>query len=717
MEENDKTKIMLNKKRGRPKQKSLGKTNSKNKIELAQIKAINKILKIKPNFMAKLNENIKIDEIIKGDDIIFEHRKNKSKKIFEDIDKLDINDSNNYKKISDEINRALSYDNINKKNLYKSLKYFQKIKDEIDYKNIMEKAKYGLTQKFDYIDENNNTVNIDLCKELNISDKDIIFSDEKEILNEIIQTINSLELIYERINKIKIDELTKEEILKSKIIKNKDNFYLIEEKKTDNNDLQIIYKNIYTFLFNYVFINNYQYYGVNQPLDYNYNTIIYLINIFYRIYDNTTIIVKKGRGQFVLIDENKMKKISYLKSLKEYILLLLKNNNNKINEEIDKNLDLYLYYLESEKLPDDLKDIIDESIKRNIPLTIDKIQQFIKNNKNKEKYFSCVNDKLYLKYQDKDYEFIYKNYNENLLDILRDINNPDFIKQSLWNTLSMINYFDDEDISYMKNLLKKILSSKLFKDIFKNNSNVEKCVDYYFNENKNIDDLLNRIKLLPFDEIKTGRQGATIPKQLKIIVSSKYKSKIESKDDFNNFKIVEIGRKIIIILHEITHYIKRALNLITNGKVIESTIENDKEDTIKTECGRLFELLMFNWENPFVKKRAKSAKNEREEYSKILNIKKALKLLDPNTYNKNINEFQEYFYNNEENEESNMNEELKKYLKKINFDINDYKKNKINYSKYKINVSRNVECDYSIEYISDNHNYHYRFKKVKLGHN
>ena len=38
MKENDKTKIMLNKKRGRPKQKSLGKTNSKNKIELAQIK-------------------------------------------------------------------------------------------------------------------------------------------------------------------------------------------------------------------------------------------------------------------------------------------------------------------------------------------------------------------------------------------------------------------------------------------------------------------------------------------------------------------------------------------------------------------------------------------------------------------------------------------------------------------------------------------------------
>ena len=99
-------------------------------------------------------------------------------------------------------------------------------------------------------------------------------------------------------------------------------------------------------------------------MDYNYNIIIYLINIFYRIYDNTTIIVKKGRGQFVLIDENKMKKIYYLKSLKEYILLLLKNNNNKINEEIDKNFDWYLYYLESEKLPEDFKDIIDKSIKK-----------------------------------------------------------------------------------------------------------------------------------------------------------------------------------------------------------------------------------------------------------------------------------------------------------------------------------------------------------------
>ena len=62
--------------------------------------------------MAKWNENIKIDEIIKGDDIIFECRKNKSKKIFEDIDKLDINDSKNYKKIWEEINRAVSYDSM-----------------------------------------------------------------------------------------------------------------------------------------------------------------------------------------------------------------------------------------------------------------------------------------------------------------------------------------------------------------------------------------------------------------------------------------------------------------------------------------------------------------------------------------------------------------------------------------------------------------------------
>ena len=55
-----------------------------------------------------------------------------------------------------------------------------------------------------------------------------------------------------------------------------------------------------------------------------------------------------------------------------------------------------------------------------------------------------------------------------------------------------------------------------------------------------------------------------------------------------------------------------------------------------------------------------------------------------------------------------MNEDLKEYLKKINFDIDDYYKNKQSYENYKIICSRKGFTGYFIEYISDDHNYQYQ---------
>lgn len=74
-----------------------------------------------------------------------------------------------------------------------------------------------------------------------------------------------------------------------------------------------------------------------------------------------------------------------------------------------------------------------------------------------------------------------------------------------------------------------------------------------------------------------------------------------------------MGRKIKILLHEIIHFIKIALNLITNGKVLETTIESDKEDPNIIEGGRFFEYLIFNWKNPHKKKRARSFSKKKEE--------------------------------------------------------------------------------------------------------
>ena len=80
--------------------------------------------KIKNTINEKNNEII---EIMKGDDMIFERKKQKAQEIFEEIDKLDINDENNYEVIKNKINKALEYDNIKKENIYRSIKYFFKM--------------------------------------------------------------------------------------------------------------------------------------------------------------------------------------------------------------------------------------------------------------------------------------------------------------------------------------------------------------------------------------------------------------------------------------------------------------------------------------------------------------------------------------------------------------------------------------------------------------
>jgi hypothetical protein len=125
---------------------------------------------------------------------------------------------------------------------------------------------------------------------------------------------------------------------------------------------------------------------------------------------------------------------------------------------------------------------------------------------------------------------------------------------------------------------------------------------------------LNRIKLFRFQERKTGRQAGIIPKHLKIITSSYYVSNIVDKKDFINFKILEMARKLIIILHEVIHFIKRPLNLIANGKISGAVMESEKEDPDIIEEGRFFEQLVFNIKNPFIKKRtSKSSKSSKKK--------------------------------------------------------------------------------------------------------
>jgi len=63
-----------------------------------------------------------------------------------------------------------------------------------------------------------------------------------------------------------------------------------------------------------------------------------------------------------------------------------------------------------------------------------------------------------------------------------------------------------------------------------------------------------------------------------------------------------------------------------------------------------------------------------------------------------------------------MDNDLKDYIKKINFDIQDYYTNKNSYKEYRINCSRKELSSVFIEYISDNHNFPYKFGQPKLNY-
>ena len=657
--------------------------------------------KIKNTINEKNNEII---EIMKGDDMIFEKRKQNAQKIFEEIDKLDINDKDNYEVIKKKINKALEYDNIKKENIYRSIKYFFKMEDKINYEKILNKAKYCLTKKCDLIqniDNNNIVKNIDLSKEIKIPEEFVMFEDEADLIEEIKNTLESLESIYEGIDEVVSESVKKTDILRTKLMKTNNNLYTIEMKNSTDKKLNKIYDDIYNFLYYFMFINDFQYYCENQPIDYEYSSTIYLINIFNKIYLNTTKLINWRNSQFVKIDEKRMKKLYLLKEYKNHIFELIKNNNNKINKEIEDKLDTFFYYLESEYFPNNLKDIMNESLKMNVPLNLEIIKKFVADNTDNNKKYKYDDKTLSLTYEHKEYKYKYKCYNEILLDVLANIKSTELIEEQKWNNCSMIRYFDEDDISFLKALIKKILKSKLFKELYSNNySDVNNYVDYYFNYENNIDDLLNRIKFIYFKEKNTGRQGGTIPKHLKIITSSICISNIKDKKDFINYKLLELGRKLIIILHEIVQFLKRALNLITNGNVMGTTIENE----------RFFEEIVFNLENN---------KEEEKDWIRYLNIKKALKILDANSYNKNINDFKKYCKSGKEKEFESMDEDLKEYLKKINFDIDNYYKNKQSYENYKIICSKKGFTGYFIEYISDNHNYQYQLyqSKIKFFHN
>ena len=227
-------------------------------------------------------------------------------------------------------------------------------------------------------------------------------------------------------------------------------------------------------------------------------------------------------------------------------------------------------------------------------LTLNEANQLIKMLKDKFIDLDVEIDKeniIFEKNEDLKIELKFGNYSEKILNSNRVGMNM------FWNNISfekfqITNFFLEEDLNYLKYLIKKILSSNLIKSIFEKFSNVSTVTDYYFNEEDNIDDYINRIIFLPFKVTDIGKYAITDRLLLSVLVSGYPEKEIININQYRIFRILELALRIIILsIHEPSHFIKSVYSILTEGKISRFT----QKDNADIDSGSFLEEIFFTW--------------------------------------------------------------------------------------------------------------------------
>ena len=122
----------------------------------------------------------------------------------------------------------------------------------------------------------------------------------------------------------------------------------------------------------------------------------------------------------------------------------------------------------------------------------------------------------------------------------------------LWYNISfekfqIINFFLEEVLNYLKYLIKKILSSNLFKSIFDKFSNVSTVADFYFKEEDNIDDYINRTIFLQFKVKDIGKYAIKDRLILSVLVFGYPEKDIDDIAEYRIYRILELSLRSIIL--------------------------------------------------------------------------------------------------------------------------------------------------------------------------
>ena len=226
------------------------------------------------------------------------------------------------------------------------------------------------------------------------------------------------------------------------------------------------------------------------------------------------------------------------------------------------------------------------------------------------------------------FKFDIKGHGKNLLD---ELMKNDIFLNSTWeyNNLDSFqdhNFLLTDDISFLKDTVRKIFKSKFWEEIVSNYCDNDFIGNNAFKNDDFIEQFLNRIVFLPFDIKDLGLFAYTTADDLFVFVSGyPYMDNNCSSEKYIVNRILQLGVSIIIILHEAIHYFKRLLFFITCGMVSRLTIiDNDRK-----EGGQLFEEILLGWT---VDEGEQKIKN----ISKKINIITALNLLNSKIYEKGI---------------------------------------------------------------------------------
>jgi hypothetical protein len=282
---------------------------------------------------------------------------------------------------------------------------------------------------------------------------------------------------------------------------------------------------IQNFLSLYLFSKELENFDNNQPITYDNNLTLFYNYMIYSLYSIVIDVDEKNlRLKF------KPEKFYLYNSLDELHNLIFDKFFDKaipVNETIVQLLNYFLLALSYKGKFKSFEYLINYIHIQNFPigdnfLNEESSKELIKCIKKKNIDAKIVKKKIILEdSRNFKFEVNYPNYSIKLLNYYQNksILFDTIYKEVKFENFQHQNFFFKEDITYLKFLIRHILSSNLLKQIFENFNNISDLYDYYFNNEDNKDHYINNIIFLPFKVSDFGLYGLTEKKKLICLIT------------------------------------------------------------------------------------------------------------------------------------------------------------------------------------------------------